>query len=329
VNDSSVAVEKDKEFTPREIEVFAAVMLHGTTTKAADSLDITQPAVSKMLMQFTEKAGFQLFRKSRQRLIPTPEAHMLYSEVKRVFESARGISRAARDIRELRGGRLVICAMPAFGSTLLPSIVAGFTRLHPSVSVAIDIRSSGTVMQRASRNQLDIGIGMTSSEQSPSIVRRAFTSSSPVCAMPAGHPLAKLKTVQVEDLDGVDFISMGSADPVRLQLDTLCDQKQVSRALKVEVTLSSTCVDLVACGAGVAVVDRLAAWMARDRGIEIREFKPSLKSELSIYRPWGVIASTAADAFAEYLIDTTRKYMSSVDEGIAKLSSPPRQMKAS
>ena len=59
---------KDAEFTPREIEVFASVMLHGTTTKAADALDITQPAVSKMLHQLAEKAGFQLFRKSRQRL---------------------------------------------------------------------------------------------------------------------------------------------------------------------------------------------------------------------------------------------------------------------
>src|SRR5262249_2661303 len=151
------------EFTPREIEVFAAVMLHGTTTKAADALDITQPAVSKMLMRLTEKAGFQLFRKNRQRLIPTPEAHMLYAEVKRVFETARSISRTAQDIRELRSGRLTICTLPAFGLTLLPSIMSNFSRSHPSVSISLDIRSSVTVIQRAGRNQLDIGIGVTSS----------------------------------------------------------------------------------------------------------------------------------------------------------------------
>src|SRR3954465_9701281 len=152
----------DRDFTPREIEVFAAVMLHSTTTKAADALNITQPAVSKTLVQLTTKAGFQLFKKSRQRLIPTPEAHMLYAEVQRVFESARGISLAARDIRELRNGRLKICALLAFGLTLLPSIVADFSRLHPTVSVSLDIRSSITVLQRASRNQIGIGIGVSS-----------------------------------------------------------------------------------------------------------------------------------------------------------------------
>jgi DNA-binding transcriptional LysR family regulator len=310
---------KDAEFTPREIEVFASVMLHGTTTKAADALDITQPAVSKMLQHLAEKAGFQLFRKSRQRLIPTPEAHMLHAEVQRVFESARGISRAARDIRELRSGRLNVCALPAFGLTLLPSLITSFSKLHPSVSISLEIRSSITVAQRASRNQLDIGIGVTSSEDNPSIVRRALTATPPVCVMPRGHKLSQLQVIQADDLDGINFISMGSADPMRRQLDALCAERGVSRSLKMEASLSSTCISLVACGMGVTVVDRLSAWMARDLPIEIRDFRPHLDLNLSVYRPWGVIASTAADAFTEHLIQGTRSYMNGVDEGIVNL----------
>ncbi|TPJ41721.1 LysR family transcriptional regulator [Mesorhizobium sp. B2-7-1] len=296
-------------------------MLHGTTTKAADALDITQPAVSKMLQHLTEKADFQLFRKSRQRLIPTPEAHMLYAEVQRVFESARGISRAAREIRELRSGRLNICALPAFGSTILPSIITSFSKQHPSVSISLDIRSSATVVQRAGRNQLDIGIGVTSSEENPSIVRRALTATPPVCVMPAGHPLSQLAVIQADDLDGLDFISMGSADPMRRQLDSLCEKRGVSRLLKVEASLSGACIALAASGAGVTVVDRLSAWMARDQPIEIRDFRPHLDLNLSVYRPWGVIASTAADAFTEHLIQTTRSFMNGVDAGIAALGS--------
>ncbi|MDF3154647.1 LysR substrate-binding domain-containing protein [Mesorhizobium sp. XAP10] len=310
---------KEAEFTPREIEVFASVMLHGTTTKAADALDITQPAVSKMLQQLSEKADFQLFRKSRQRLIPTPEAHMLYAEVKRVFESARGISRAAREIRELRSGRLNICALPAFGSTLLPSIITSFSKQHPSVSISLDIRSSATVVQRASRNQLDIGIGVTASDENSSIVRRALTATPPVCVMPAGHSLAELEVVRAEDLDGLDFISMGSADPMRQQLDALCEERGVGRLLKVEASLSSACIALVASGAGVSIVDRLSAWMARDLPIEIRDFRPHLDLNLSVYRPWGVIASSAADAFTEHLIQTTRSFMNGVEAGITAL----------
>lgn len=310
----------DRDFTPREIEVFAAVMLHGTTTKAADALNITQPAVSKTLVLLTTKAGFQLFKKNRQRLIPTPEAHMLYAEVQRVFESARGISQAARDIRELRNGRLKICALPAFGLTLLPAVVAEFSRLHPTVSISVDIRSSITVLQRASRNQIDIGIGVTSGEDTPSISRRSLTSTPPVCVMPKGHPLSRLKVVQAQDLEGLDFISLGPGDPMRLQLDVLCEQNDVARNLRTEVSLSSACIGIVANGGGVTVVDRLSAWMSRDLPIEIRDFRPHLDLNLSVYRPWGVIESSIADAFTDHLVRYTRSFMNTIDAGVEALA---------
>jgi DNA-binding transcriptional LysR family regulator len=309
----------DGEFTPREIEAFAAVMTHGTTTKAADALNITQPAVSKMLVQLTSKAGFPLFRNHRQRLIPTPEAHMLYAEVQRVFESVRGISRAAREIKELRSGRLNISALPAFGLTLLPNIIASFTKDYPDVAITLDIRSSSTIIQRASRNQLDIGVAGEVDDETPSVVRRALTATPPVCIMPKGHALSRLSVIQADDLEGLDFISLGAGDPMRRQLDALCEQRNVNRSLKLEAALSDTCINLVANGVGIALVDRLSAWMARDLPIEIRDFRPHLDINLSVYRPWGTIASSVADTFIEHLVQSTRDYMNIVDRGIKEL----------
>lgn len=312
-------VPGDVDFTPREVEVFAAVMSHGTTTKAADALDITQPAVSKILLQLTNKAGFPLFRNHRQRLIPTPEAHMLYSEVRRLFETVRGISQIAKEIRELRSGRLNISALPAFGSTLMPSIIAGFAKQYPDVSVTLDIRSSSTIIQRAGRNQLDIGVAAEVNDDTPSVVRRALIATPPVCVMPKGHPLSRLSVIQPDDLDGLDFVSLGVGDPMRKQLDELCEQRGVGRSLKVEAALSHACIRLVANGVGVTVVDRLSAWMAKDLPIEIRDFQPHLDINLSVYRPWGTIASSVADTFIEHLIQSTREYMNVVDRGIKAL----------
>ncbi|BCH67194.1 LysR family transcriptional regulator (plasmid) [Agrobacterium vitis] len=310
----------DVDFTPREVEVFAAVMSHGTTTKAADALDITQPAVSKILLQLTNKAGFPLFRNYRQRLIPTPEAHMLYAEVRRLFETVRGISQIAKEIRELRSGRLNISALPAFGSTLMPSVIASFTKQYPDVAITLDIRSSSTIIQRAGRNQLDIGVASEVNDETPSVVRRALIATPPVCVMPKGHPLSKLSVVQPDDFDGLNFVSLGVGDPMRKQLDELCEQRGVNRSLKVEAALSHSCINLVANGVGVTVVDRLSAWMAKDLPIEIRDFQPHLDINLSVYRPWGTIASSVADTFIEHLIQSTREYMNVVDRGIKALS---------
>lgn len=295
-------------------------MSHGTTTKAADALNITQPAVSKMLVNLTNKAGFPLFRNHRQRLIPTPEAHMLYAEVQRMLESVRGISIAAKEIREFRSGRLNISALPAFGLTLLPSIVAEFTKQYPDVAVTIDIRSSSTIVQRASRNQLDIGVAGEVNDENLSVVRRTLTATPPVCIMPKGHALARLSVIQADDLDGLDFVSLGSGDPMRRQLDALCEERGIKRSLKVEAALSHTCVNMVANGVGIAVIDRLSAWVARDMPIEIRDFHPQLDINLSVYRPWGTIASSVAEAFIEHLVQSTRDCMNIVDREIKSLS---------
>lgn len=308
-----------RDFSPREIEIFAAVMLHGTTTKAADSLEITQPAVSKALIQIADKAGFKLFRKVRQRLVPTPEAHILYAEIETVFASARLISRTAREIRELRTGRLSITSLPAFGVTLLPEIVAKFSDLYPTIAISVDIRATTTVVQRASRNQIDIGIGATLDEDNPSISRRVFASTPAVCVMPAGHPLAALPVITLEDLRGQSFVSLASQDPMRLKLDRLCEQAGITRNVRIEASLSQACLGLVAAGAGIAVVDRLSAWMARHQPIEIRAFDPMLDISLSIYRPWGVVASSVSEAFSNHMIQETRAFMQKVDEGLRNM----------
>lgn len=244
---------------------------------------------------------------------------MLHAEVSRVFESVRGISRAAKEIRELRSGRLNVSALPAFGLTLLPSIVASFAKDYPDVAVTLDIRSSSTIIQRASRNQLDIGVAAEVDDETPSVVRRSLIATPPVCVMPKGHPLAQLSVIQPDDLDGLNFVSLGVGDPMRRQLDALCEGRAVRRIMTVEAALSDTCVNLVASGVGVAVVDRLSAWMARDLPIEIRDFQPHLDINLSVYRPWGTIASSAADTFIEHLIQSTRSSMNTVDRYIKAL----------
>jgi DNA-binding transcriptional LysR family regulator len=134
--------------------------------------------------------------------------------------------------------------------------------------------------------------------------------------MPKGHQLSRLNVVQPDDLDGLEFVSLGVGDPMRRQLDALCEERGIKRSMKIEAALSDTCINLVANGVGVSLIDRLSAWMARDLPIEIRDFQPHLDLNLSVYRPWGTIASSAADTFIEHLIQSTRDFMNVVDREI-------------
>jgi DNA-binding transcriptional LysR family regulator len=297
---------EEEDFKPREIEVFSALMAHGTTTRAAEALELTQPAVSKTLARFQQKAGFEVFKKQRQRLVPTQEAHMLYAEVQRTYESLRQISRTARDIRSLRNGRLNLCALPAIGLTVLPGIISSFSVAYPDVPVALDIRASATVIERASRSQIDLGIAATARVENPAVTRRLLAATRAVCAFPKGHALAALRQIAPQDIAGMDFISLGNMDALRMQIDKICAEAGVDRTLRIECTLASACLEFVAAGAGVTIVDDISAWMMR-HVVEFRPFVPELQIELSLYRPWGTLPSAIGSAFTDHLLRHIRE----------------------
>jgi DNA-binding transcriptional LysR family regulator len=289
-------------FSLREVEAFAAFMRHGTATRAAEVLDISQPAVSKLLAHFQKKAGFVVYRKHNQRLIPTQEAHLLYAEVDRVFLSLRDIARAAQDISTLRTGRLNIAALPSLGHHFLPQLLAQFAAKHPSIAVTLNVRDSQTVIEWAGRSQIDLGIASTAAIDHPGVLRRSLATVPVVCVVPTPHRLAKLPRVSVHDLDGEDFISFGPSDPLRVALDRDCAAAGVKRNLRIDALLATSVVSFVANGAGIAIVDALSAVTAQRREIAIVPFESEIRVELSIYRPRQTQQAEIARLFTEQLL---------------------------
>ena len=68
----------------RQIEVFRTIMRLGTLTGAAQALNVSQPALSQLLLHAEDRLGYKLFRRLRGRLVPTPEALQLYPEAERL-----------------------------------------------------------------------------------------------------------------------------------------------------------------------------------------------------------------------------------------------------
>ncbi len=75
----------------RHLEVFRAIMRQGSLTAAAESLHVSQPAVSKVLRHFEAKIGYRLFERVGSRLVPTAEAHLLFHDADRIFREIEGL----------------------------------------------------------------------------------------------------------------------------------------------------------------------------------------------------------------------------------------------
>ena len=88
----------------RQVEIFHAVMVNGTTQRAAEVLHISQPGISKAIQELERQLGFALFHRTRRRLVPTAEAHFYFREVEESFAALSRLRSAAARIRDFGSG---------------------------------------------------------------------------------------------------------------------------------------------------------------------------------------------------------------------------------
>lgn len=244
--------------TLRHLEAFRAVMLNKTVTNAAATLHVSQPVVTRLITDFEHRTGITLFERKRGRLYPTPEAYLIYEEVKRSLAGVSRITDIAADIRSLRRGNLKIAAAPSLGLDFLPQVIGRFLKEHPYARIQLLILGSPEVMERVRDGQSNIGYVILSLHLQSNHCQ-LLMSTRMVCAIPKGHHLSNRSSITPQDLDGERFVSYAHMLDSRGIVDTVFATQGVERILDIETQSSYAMMRLVEAGAGVAVIDALTA----------------------------------------------------------------------
>ncbi|MBK4216794.1 LysR family transcriptional regulator [Paracoccus caeni] len=284
----------------RQVEVFRAVVTHGTTARAAEILNISQPAVSKMLQALEHSIGFPLFHRIKGRLTPTAEGQLFFREVEHAFAGLVNLRGAAARIRDYGSGEMRIASLSAFSNNLMPSALASFMAKHPNIAITFQTRMSSVVRDLVSCGQFDLGVVADEIDKT-GVECRPFVELRAALAMPEGHPLARLDVVRPADLDGYPFIALSPEDTARQHAEAAFDRAGVKVRTVLETPYTMTICAMVATGMGVGLVDPLTAKMFMGRGLELRPFEPALHFRTMIILPPHRPPSRNVEAFIEEL----------------------------
>ena len=174
----------------RQLEAFRGLIQTGSVTEAAKRMHITQPATSRLIADLEYTVGYELFRREKKRLSPTPEALALFEEVDRSFIGINEIAEAAKEIGNFRRGSLHLASLPALALEFLPRIISQFCNDKPDISISLQIHSSQRVAQCVASQQFDIGFAEIPSTHAA--VHSHLLYDSPMLAiLPKGHALLK------------------------------------------------------------------------------------------------------------------------------------------
>jgi DNA-binding transcriptional LysR family regulator len=142
----------------RQLECFRAIMTTGNMTQAAEMLGIAQPSASSLIANLEHSLGFELFERSKGRLIATPEARALLPDVILSLETVELTKHRARQIKEDRRGDLSIVSYPDIAIDFLPSLLSQFLSTRPGVRVNLQARRTEMMSGLLPTHDYDLAI---------------------------------------------------------------------------------------------------------------------------------------------------------------------------
>jgi DNA-binding transcriptional LysR family regulator len=192
-------------FELRHLVYFREVALQLHFRRAAETLAIAQPALSRQIAQFEKAIGAPLFIRSSRRVELTPAGVELARQVEPLLRALAGLPAALRAVAEGQVGHLRVAFTGLAMATVLPKILREFHRRH--AGIRLELNESPTSAQLAALQAGDIACGFFHPDApTPGLQTRVLLRERNGVLLPHDHPLAGRPTLRLRDLAATPFV---------------------------------------------------------------------------------------------------------------------------
>lgn len=287
----------------RHIRGFLHVAELGSFTRAAQTLHVSQPALTVQIHQLEDDLGVKLFDRDRRKVTLTPAGKRLLDPMQEVIDNFDEVYRLARDMSDLRQGRLVIAALPSVAAVWLPQRIAKFHETYPRIEVRVVDVVSDQVQTLVADASVDLAVGTWINKDSAIHFEKLFEDRMHVF-FPPGHPIQSTHQPSLQEVIRYPHISMGRTTSVRQLLDKALQKAQLSVEITCEVDRLSTAINMIRAGVGIAILPLSTLDSISCEGLLHCPIKGNpLKREIGVMTPKHRVLSPAAEIFSLALKD--------------------------
>jgi DNA-binding transcriptional LysR family regulator len=224
--------------------------------RAAGTLNLTQPALSRQIKQLEEALGCVLFLRDTKRVTLTAAGNYFRRHAQTVLESMSRLMRETRDASAGQRGTLSLGYTEAVMASFLPGILRRFRAGHPDLGLSLQQGHSERLEREVALGRLDAAL-ISLPSSTPGVRCTPVADEAIGAVLPDSHPLAhKKKRVSLADLAKETFILFPYRDNPRLYTDILaaCNTSGFTPNKIEEADTRILAVNMVAAGLGVALL---------------------------------------------------------------------------
>ena len=246
----------------RRLRVLHAVSSYGSVTAAAAALGYTAPAVSQQLAALERDVGMQLTERAGRGIELTPAAAILVGHTDALLTRLDAAESDLAALRDQIAGRVTLASFPSAAASLVPAAWAALAGSAPQVRLDLTEMEPEESLPAVLRGETDVAVAheydLLPRPLDPLFERRELLDDPVLVAVPTTHPLASRDEIPLADLSGLPFLAPRERTSCAEMIHRACARagfvpQLVARASEFTVLLS-----LVAAGAGVTLVPRLA-----------------------------------------------------------------------
>lgn len=240
----------------RRLQVFHTVARLLSFTKAAETLHMTQPAVTFQVRQLEEHFNTRLFDRAHNRISLTDAGKKVYEYADRIFVFYAEMENAVREMTGDISCALTIGASTTIAEYMLPALLGDFKENYPEITIHLKVSNSDGVLSMVENNTIDLGV-VESSVANKNLVVENCRRDRLVAIVPPDHPLAERRVIELSELLEYPFICREEGSGTRAVIDRYLRRSSASLKIAMELGSPEAVKAAVEAGMGVSVVSRV------------------------------------------------------------------------
>ena len=281
-------------FDLADLRAFVAVAELNSFRAAAESIHLSQPALSRRVEKLEAALGIRLFDRTTRSVSLTAVGRDFSKKARALLDDLEDSLLSMRGVASSQVGEVVIACIPSAVYYFLPQVLKEYHAQYPRIRVRILDDGANAVLESVTRGEADFGISIIGTQE-PEIEFQSILSESFVVACRSDHPLAVKRQVTWAELDQYDYMTVDKSSGNRLLLDNALATANARPSWRYEARHISTLVGMVEAGLGIAVVPRLSMPMGKHPTlVSIPLADPSVERTVGLIRRRGRELSPSA-----------------------------------
>ncbi len=243
--------------TLRQLRVFLAVAGERNFSRAGDAVALTQPAVSRAILELESQVGLKLLDRTTREVVLTDAGQSLAARLERVLDELDQTLLDVRGMASARRGKVRVASSPTLSAQLMPACIAACARQEPDIQLVLLDRIQQDALDSVRTGEVDFGVVIEPSS-TDDLTAETILNDPFVLVVPAVHALAARKTVRWSALAGHPLVLLDHASGSRRLIDDALATHGVQAEVAQQLGHPTTVFRMVEAGIGISVMPALA-----------------------------------------------------------------------